>query len=398
MSRPAERVWTRDFILVTAILFLSATGLAVFFDFQKYLESLQLPADWLGPLVSGDALATLVLQMVVTPLLNGRNARPAAHAGAALYTIALFSYQWVHSPAAILLVRLVNGAGFALVIAALMVLLAPVVPVTRSGYAFGIISMVRLVPYAMVPPILGGLSLGPRQFPSVVATTAVFMLGLFPMIWMIGSRAPSVPSGSQPPRPSLHVFLRNLAARPIAALLLVTLLINCGYVIVFYYIGQYAKTIGVRNPGLFFTIATALMIGTRLCGAPLLDRFDKRRMAAWTQTVLVAAFLLLVLGRGETLFFAAAFLAGLGWGINFPLVNALLFERSRPEFRATNINAGMIMYQAGFFLGSFLGGVVLVHSGYAVLFGLCAAASAAAMALLWMVGDVGITTGKESSP
>lgn len=385
MNEPAERVWTRDFTLITGILFLSATGLAVFFDFQKYLESLHLPAHWLGPLVSADASATLVIQILITPVLNARNARRGAYAGAALYAIALLSYQWAVSPVAILLVRLLNGCGFAFLIASLMVLLTPVVPLSRSGYAFGIISMVRLVPYAMIPPVMGFLSLQPQDFGLVVAVTALIMVSLFPMIWMMRPSSPESP-GRQPPQPALRALGRNLLARPIAVLLLMTLLLNCGYVVVFYYIGKYAASIGVRNPGLFFTIATTLMIATRLFGAPVLDRFDKRHMAMWTQLSLAAAFLLLVFGQSETLFFLSAFLAGLGWGVTFPLINALLFERSQPEFRGANMNAGMIMYQAGFFLGSFAGGVVLVNAGYPALFTLCTIAVAGIGVLLWLLG------------
>lgn len=383
MNEPAERVWTRDFILITGILFLSAAGLAVFFDFQKYLESLHLPTHWLGPLVSADASATLVVQILITPLLNVRNARRGAYVGTILYAVALVSYQWAISPVAILLVRLLNGCGFAFLIASLMVLLVPAVPVSRSGYAFGIISMVRLVPYAMIPPILGFLSLRPEDFCSGVAVTAFIMVALLPMIWMMRSQVSSESPAQRQSQPALSSLGRNLLDRPIATLLLVTLLLNSGYVIVFYYIRQYATTINVRNPGLFFTIATTLMIATRLFGAAFLDRLDKRHLAMWTQMLLVAAYLLLVFGQGEALFFLTAFLAGLGWGVTFPLVNALLFERSRPEFRGANMNAGMIMYQAGFFLGSFLGGEVLVHSGYVALFSLCAVTAAGIMLLLW---------------
>ena len=61
-------------------------------------------------------------------------------------------------------------------------------------------------------------------------------------------------------------------------------------------------------------------------------------------------------------FFALGGLLGLGWGVVMPVLNALLFDRSRPKLRAFNTNLGLQMFQGGFFVGP-LAGAVALHRG-----------------------------------
>jgi predicted MFS family arabinose efflux permease len=58
-----------------------------------------------------------------------------------------------------------------------------------------------------------------------------------------------------------------------------------------------------------------------------------------------------------------------------PLLHALIFDVSPPQFRGLNINLSVIMIQGGFFLGPFLGGLLLARWGYGALFYFCAALS-----------------------
>lgn len=378
-----ESVWNRAFLLINIVLFTASAGLAIFFDFQHYLESLQIPKHWIGLLISADGLAGLVVQIIITPLLHAGNARKGAAAGICILCLALFSYRWAMETEAILIVRLLHGCGFVVLASSLMAALVHVIPSGRSGLAFGIISTTRLLPYAFVPPLLGLISRGAEDFGSMVLAAGFGIIGLLPLIALLHPKTHAGSTLPQEPRQPLRMVIRNAGERRVMLLLIETLLLSSGFAVVFFYIRQYAVTLGVDNAGLFFGIATALMIASRLLGSSFMDRIDKRRTAMAALTLLVAAFLLLTLGQKGLPFFVSAVLAGLGWGIAIPLVSALIFDVSDPVFRGTNINFSMVMVQAGFFVGPMLGGIALAASGYAAIFGACSAATGVGIFLLW---------------
>lgn len=383
LTQNRESVWNQAFLLINIILFTASTGLAIFFDFQQYLESLRVPKHWVGLLISADGLAGLIVQIIITPLLHAGNARKGMIAGICILCLALFSYRWAMKPESILLVRLLHGCGFVVLASSLMAALVHVIPSGRSGLAFGIISTTRLLPYAFVPPVLGLVAKGAEDFGSMVLAAGFGIMGLLPLIALLHPKAHIGSTVLPEPRQPLRMVLRNAGERRVMLLLIETLLLSSGFAVIFFYIKQYAVTLGVDNAGLFFGIATALMIASRLLGSSSMDRIDKRRTAMAALTLLVAAFLLLALGQKGLLFFVSAVLAGLGWGIAIPLISALIFDISDPVFRGTNINFSMVMVQAGFFVGPMLGGIALAVSGYAAIFAACGIATIIGILLLW---------------
>lgn len=385
LNHPPESVWNRAFLLINTILFVASAGLAVFFDFQRYLESLHIPKHWVGLLISADGLAGLVVQIIITPFLHAGNARKGMLAGVCILCTAFFSYQWAPEPFPMLMIRLVHGCGFVILVSSLMAALVDVIPTGRSGLAFGIISTTRLLPYAFVPPLLGIVSRGPEDFGLTLFIAGVVIMGLVPLTALLHPNTPPAGIPRRATRPPLLTTLQKAGERQVMLLLVETLLLSSGYAIVFFYIRQYAVTLGIENAGLFFGIATVLMIAARLLGSPSMDRIDKRWTAMAALTLLAAAFLLLAGGHGTVLFYASAILAGLGWGIAIPLVSALIFDVSAPEFRGTNINFSMVMVQAGFFIGPMLGGIALTFSGYSALFAACSAATGIGILILWML-------------
>ena len=383
-------VWSREFLLVNAILFIAAAGLAVFFDFQRHLELLAIPKYWIGPLISADGLAGLAVQVAITPFLHQQNARRGMFAGVLILCLAFVGYRWATDPGAMLAVRMLHGCGFVVLVSSLMAALVHVIPEGKSGYAFGIVSTTRLIPYAMVPPLLGLFSGGTAEFGTVMLFAAAGIFGLLPLVALLRTRrAATTTTAQQPvPRPSLQRQLRNLCEARVAILMVQTLLLSAAYAVVFFYIRQYAVALGIQNAGMFFAMATAAMIVARLVGAPLMDRYDKRWIAIGGLALLALAFLLLFAAQGNTSFLTSGLIAGLGWGVSMPAVSALVFDVSAPEFRGFNINASMVMVQASFFVGPMAGGVVLAVSGYAALFTGCALVSMlGALLLLWMPKD-----------
>ncbi len=149
---------------------------------------------------------------------------------------------------------------------------------------------------------------------------------------------------------------------------------------VFAFLNGWGIGAGIANPGLFLTVSTAAEAGVRVAGGKLLDRVDKRKGLAVALAAISAGFVLLPRATGPAPFLGVAVVLGLSWGVAMPLLSGYLFDVSPPHLRPLNTNLGMAVFQAGFFVGPALGGPFLQTGGYPLLFGGCAALSAAGAA------------------
>ena len=73
------------------------------------------------------------------------------------------------------------------------------------------------------------------------------------------------------------------------------------------------------------------------------------------------------------MFFALAAVYGTCLGIIVPLLNSVIFIASKPDMRGLNNNLMLFTNDMSFFVGPYLGGMILaLHLGFYVLFGTCA--------------------------
>lgn len=381
-----QNLFTKEFIILNTIFFFAAAVMATFFQLQKYLQSLGISFAWFGFLMGADSLASFVLQPFFALYLNAANARKWFFISISGMAVMLLSYRFALDIPSLIAVRILHGAFFVCLISAVMAMLVNYIPSEKSGQAFGLISIVRLVPYSIVPPILTATIKTPADFQTVLICSAVLMVfSLLPASQL----KPSPPVGQGKPddryRINMHDLSDNLKDRNIVVLFAVNLLLYSTYTIIFFFIKEYSHTKGIENPGYFFTISTAVMIGVRLIGGTFFDRINKSALTALCMAGLAICYVLLAHIFSTTMFYILAFFTGLGWGIGIPLLYALLFDFSSPRFRGTNLNLSLVMMQAGFFIGPFFGGAFINRWGYHAAFYLCGMLSMFAAVLIYTI-------------
>ncbi len=366
-SRTGLASW--GFVGLNLIFLFASAAVSSFFHLQPYLESLGLAPAWVGFVISADSLASFFLQPLLAPFLHAGNARPWMCSGILVMAVSLLAYGYAESLAFLVTVRILQGAGFVCLISALMAAMVSYIPPSLSGQAFGIISLVRLVPFAFIPPVVGLLLDGYLHFPGVLGCFAVLMFICLPVLLLI-KPASRAGGGERPASVGFKGLIDDLKDRRVVLLLAANVVFFVTYTIIFFYLAGLGRSAGIRGTPLFFTIATSAMIVVRLFGNPFFDRVNKSLVAAVCLVVLgVASPLLARAGEWDFLAWAAVF--GLAWGVSIPLMNALLFDISRPAYRGLNINLALIAMQGGFFLGPLAGGVVLGGFGYKAVFYLC---------------------------
>lgn len=374
------KLFSLGFVAVNIQFALVTTIAAIFFAFSGYLAYLGVSPAMSGFIISADALAAMLLQPLIAPFVHGASARRWFVLGSLVLAAALFTAGRVTSAPLLIMARLLQGAGFICVVSALVVMIVRYIPPDMSGRAFGWLSLVRLIPYALVPPFFELVKLPPSSFGTVLTLAGgAALLPLGALLIPLSNRS-KAPQDSR--SPGFSGLLESLRSPAVLMLLLSALFFFCGYSGVFFYLKRFGTVSGIANAGLFFTIATVIMILGRLFGGWLFDRCNKVALCVASLLAVTVSYALLPLCATSGQLFALAGIAGLGWGVAMPLQAAVMFDVSTPQARGLNQNLLIVMMQAGFFLGPLLGGWLLSLSGYGALFTGLAAASFAALILM----------------
>jgi MFS family permease len=385
VSQPAERLWTYDFTVLTLAATFGFCNIAIFYGFASYLERLGIDPAWRGVLLGAEPLAAFILRPLLSVFVTPRNALALARVSLVAMGTALCCYQFVSSIPALLVVRLFHGLAFVCLVSAIIVLLSRVIPKSLSGRAFGYFSLSALVPYAVMPPLTEWLLPRVGNEARAYAITALLVLPALATLAPLGTRLGRRAFGNAADthRPSLADIRCNLQQRPVVLLLLANLCLFLSTTLVFFFMKPFAVGLGMRDPGFFFTIATAASICVRILAGPLYDTLPKHLLLVAGLAGLAVCMGLFACTTGETRFLIIAGGYGLSLGVAMPLMNATMFGHSLPRLRGLNMNLMLFTMDAGYVVGPVTGGALLAAgAGYPALFWTCAACAAASVGLI----------------
>ncbi|WP_175476547.1 MFS transporter [Syntrophus gentianae] len=377
------KILTPEFLVLNAVLFISYCNVAVFFEFHKHLAALPIAPGWHGILIAFFSLVVLALRPVISPFFTPANARFWLAVSSAGLVPVMFLYGPARDAWNMALVRGIHGAVYVVMVTALTSRIVACIPKDRSAQAFGLISVMTLFPYAVVPPLLEPLTRWAGGFSRVLELSSLLFLLVFPLLPVI--KKPEGDTGASTGKFHSSDLWENLRDPSVILVLLLSLLIWTTFTPVFYFLKDYGRGIGISNPGWFFTLSTFTEIGVRLFAGSFFDRMDKRKLLAFSMVWLGLGYPAILCFRGDIPFSLLGLYMGLGWGVALPVLSGLVFDVSAPRFKALNTNLSMVMFQGGFFLGPLAGGAVLVHWGYPALYSVCAFLQIAGAAAALMV-------------
>ncbi len=401
MRQAPERLFTYDFVVLGLAATFGFCNIAVFYGFVSYLERLGIDPAWRGPLLSAEPLAAFCLRPFLSALVTPRNALALARGALLTLGVALLSYQFARGVPAIMAVRLLHGVAFVGLVSAATVLLAHIIPRERAGRAFGYFSLTSQVPYALLPPLtewllprLGGEDLV-YAFCSLLVLPGLILLAPLGRRLGGGGRGPA-PAGA---RPSLAELRRDLALPPVLLLLLATLCLFWSTTLVFFFMKPFTVGLGLKDPGLFFTVSTTASIAMRVVAGPLYDRLPKELLLVAALAGLAGCMLGFAATSTDRGLLGLAALYGACLGVALPVANAVMFSRSPAPLRGVNLNLMMFMMDLGYVAGPAMGGGLLAAGlGYPLLFLACAAFAAAAGLLLLPLAPGAGGAGKRNGP
>jgi MFS family permease len=379
-----QRLFTYDFTILTLVATFGFCNIAVFYGFATYLARLGVAPDWRGLLLGAEPLAAFCLRPFLSVYVTPRNALALVRASLVGSGLALCAYLGVRDIGPLLLVRFFHGITFVCLVSGVTVLLVQTIPRRLSGRAFGYFSLASLVPYAVMPPLTEWLLARVHREDRAYAICSVLVLPalalLVPLGRHLGRRAMAAVEG--PDRVGLVDLRRTLALVPVRLVLLANLAMFLCTTLVFFFFKPFAQSLRMDDPGLFFSVYTAVAIAMRLLAGPLYDRLPKEAVLVAALVSLAACMVGFAMATDPRRLLLLAGGYGVCLGLAMPLLSAVMFGHSPPAMRGTTMNLMLFMMDASYVFGPMAGGAILAGgAGFPSLF-LVAAALALASGLL----------------
>lgn len=364
MSRPHPLV-SFEFIALCLVSFLAYCNISIFYNLYLYLQHIQIPQAWRGFLIGCSSLSTIVCFLFASPYLTARNAPRWALAGAAILMACGPVYLVATDTAALLAVRLANGAGVYLLSAACMTMLVGSIPPDRSGQAFSLYSVAILLPYTVVPAVSGFVS---PYLPSAAygysGMSLLFGAALI-LLYMISRRQGRQTRPAQAmARVAFADMYRNAASPPVA----MVLLLNTLYIVAFSSIFFMAKGLfqerGYDDVGYYFSIQILCMICIRTFGNHFFDNIGKIKLIRFTFLMSAISFILAAKSTELWQLYISSLAMGIGMGFGSPALYSLMFTISSSRFKGINSNLMMLALQIGNFIGPIFSSWTMHRVGY----------------------------------
>ncbi|NCB21410.1 MAG: MFS transporter [Deltaproteobacteria bacterium] len=387
-SEPPQTLLSRDFVLLFCMTMFCNSFVAVFYCFEQWLEALSVSPNWRGILLSSMFVMVLIFRQVASVVLLRRGKLLPMAASILVSGGVMLAYPYVggaHTIGLVLLLRVVQGISLAVFSCCTVSVLVSCIPAGQSARGFAIFSLTLLLPYSIIPavgeqilPLLGGET---HLFAVTALLTIPSLLMLIPLAPRLHTpEMAQEAEGGMSGRELWHAVSHS----GLFFVYMSCLTFSIMTVLAIFFMKGLCSVTGA-HPAWFFTTYTLTIILVRLVGSNRLDTLPRHKITILCSALL--AFCMLGLAWGPLwAFIPLTLLYGLGLGLLYPLLAAMVYDRSTPITRSINSNVMMATFDSSGMFAPIIGGLVMYEGfGYRGVF--VATAVSIALCGLSMLAD-----------
>lgn len=348
---------------------MSATLLPLFWKRQGFID------QEIGWLAAGFSLAAIGTRAKLGDWMERWGRRPFLLLGCVLLTLLPLAYQllgvdflpWF-------LIRVMQGAGLAFYITAILTWVADLSPPEKIGQLQGIFGVSGLL----------GSAVGP-----MVAESIYQLYGFDKMFLAIGlagavsvSLVATLPETRVVGDPSGESADHRMKFRTHRAMVTVTLAFGWMVGTIITFLAPYTDSVNLPKVGLYYAGFALASVTVRLVSGSFIDRVSASRMVGVSGGLMVLSGLGLACLEtypNTAVLFSAAILNGVGHGFLFPGLSAYTVRRSDKRRRGAGLALFTGMFDGGILLGSVASGYISAHFGYPWAYGTAASLLLAAL-------------------
>jgi MFS family permease len=358
-----ERLFTRDFLLVSVANFTNGMAYALFLHFSGFLADLGASDVQIGLIYGATAVASIAIRPLLGPAMDRHGRVPVIMVGNVLNIIFVLLYltistlgPWVYA------VRIGHGIAEAMLFSALFTYGADVIPAARRTEGIALFGVSGLLPIG-VAGILGDFVLSVAGFRELFLTAAAFAVLTLFLSFRLPERRPELKPGE-----STRGFWKIVTTRNLLPIWWMIGSFSTVLTAYFVFIRRYVDDTGYGSVGLFFSMYVAVAIGERIFFGWLPDRVGRKRVLYPSLAVLIAGFLVLA-GAGSWVGVAiAGALCGAGHGFIFPILTALMIDRAPDSDRGSAMSFFTALFDVGTLIGGPILGAIIDTSGWGPMY------------------------------
>ena len=369
MSETKQKIWTKDFTLIVIANFF------IFAAFQMTLPTLPLFVQeigasdrWIGIVVGIFTFSALLIRPTAGKMLDTKGRAPVFLTGLVIFVISMFSLAASYTIAILLLVRIMQGAGWGLSSTSSGTIATDLVPKERRGEGLGYYGLSGNIALAFGPAL--GLFLTDH-----ISFTMLFsicgILGFTALMLALNIRYKKGEKPEQDPKtkdtyvPRFDIVEKR--ALP-AASLLFFITVTFGGIATFLPVYTFQKGFDSQYIQFYFVIYAAFLMLSRLFAGRLYDRRGIAVVFVPGSLSIIAAMIMLGFLPNPAYLFIAAALYGFGFGCVQPALQAWAVNRSENNRRGMANATYFSAFDLGVGFGAMMYGFIAEAFGYSTIY------------------------------
>jgi MFS family permease len=361
-----DRILSKPFVLTMLAEFALCMSIGMLLAVVPVYANDELGAGSFGVALAVAAVSPMVLvcQPIAGRVGDRRGRRLLIVVGGIVTAVSVAAYVLVDSLALLVGLRLLTGAGEAMLLVGAATMITDLAPERRRGEALSVFSL-GLWGGLALGPLLGELVLGQSRFDLVWLLAAAFCLAA----GLIGLALPeTAPSGSADELPTGRI-VHPAAIGPGLVLALTVL----GFAGLGTFAALYARELGLNGAGSVFLVFAAVVVTTRILARQVPDRLGPKRTSGVALTLISAGLLTIGLWNVPAGLFAGTVVVAFGHALAFPSLMTLAVNSAPASERSSVVGTFSAFTELGFLVGALSLGAIAAAVGYDGVFVVCAA-------------------------
>ncbi|HZG17277.1 MAG TPA: MFS transporter [Candidatus Bathyarchaeia archaeon] len=356
-----DRIWTKPFIQMTLGMLILFIGFYLLLPTMPlFIKEIGGSESEVGLAAGAFTLTAVIFRPLVGGLLDRYGRRPFMIGGLLLFILSMYLYDWVGGMMSLLVLRVLHGASWAFSTTAVITSVTDMIPESRRGEGMGWFGLAMTVAMA-TGPMLGVWVLQNGSFHAIFLVATGLSAAAFLLVY--ATRIPD-----QPKAATGRIELFDKSVLPVT-ICLFFLAVAYGGITTF--LPLYAVSIQI-NPGTFFLVYALSLTLARPIAGKLSDRMGEGFVIVPSLIVTILSLVVLSFSSGLISVIIAAVLYGIGFGSAQPALQALNLRLVPPGKKGVANASFLTAFDLGIGIGSIMLGWVSQHTGYAMLFVVCA--------------------------
>ncbi len=360
-----DRVVTKPFLLTMLAEFALCISVGMLLAVVPVYANDELGVGSFGVALAVAAVSPMVLvcQPIAGRIGDRRGRRMLVVAGGILTAASVAGYVVVNSLALLVVLRLLTGAGEAMLLVGAATMITDLAPERRRGEALSVFSL-GLWGGLALGPLLGELVLGDGRYDAVWLLAAGFCL----IAGLVGLALPETAPTGEPDAAATGRLIHPAAIGPGLVLALTVL----GFAGLGTFAALYARELGLGGAGSVFLVFAAVVVTTRIVARQVPDRLGPKRTSRTALSFIALGLFTIGLWNAPAGLFIGTVVVAFGHALAFPSLMTLAVNAAPAGERSSVVGTFSAFTEMGFLVGALTLGAAASAVGYGGVFVVCA--------------------------